>query len=85
MPRSSMMSSGYGGEDDHPLLSSAVDGGVGDLLDEDVGLAVEDPVTLLDGARDRWPGRGGSCRCRAGRGRARPRGVDTKWPPRGRR
>jgi hypothetical protein len=40
---------GHRSEVGEVLLAGAADGGVGDLLDEGVGLAVEDAVALLDG------------------------------------
>jgi len=50
MPRSSMMSSGTVARSAQQLLPGAVDGGIGDLLDEGVSLTVEDTVALLDRA-----------------------------------
>ena len=44
-----MMSSGTVARSARQILARAVDAGVGDLLEEDVRLAVDDAVALLDG------------------------------------
>ena len=49
MPRSSMMSSGTVARQFHVLFARAVEGGVGEFLEQGVGFAIEDAIALLDG------------------------------------
>ena len=71
-----MISSGTALSRGEVVLAGAVERGVGELFEQHVRLAVEHAVALLDRGEADAPGRGGSCRCRAARGRARPRALD---------
>ena len=48
MPKSSMISSGHGGDRLHVLLARAVERSVGEFFEQDVRLAIQHVVALLN-------------------------------------
>ena len=64
MPRSSMMSRGYGGQSVHVFSTGAVDGGFGNIVEQGVGFTIEDAMALQDGRHADGLGQDDSCRFR---------------------
>ena len=65
----------HGGELGHLLAARAVDAGLGELFEQRRAPRGSGRGSPAGSRRGRSPARGGSCRCRAVRGRARPRAA----------